>query len=158
MTHSGIFQVACSASDVFRLLASPERFAPLLPDYESMAMLDATHFSLRTVIAIGEISGHAQLAMELKQAAPECVVEYVGEGVIAGGRLKFGIRFEIAAQEPSTEVSWRGEVTLDGMLTMLAGHLLETMGRKNFEAMAERVQQQLIEGSAPGQPDPDFEI
>jgi hypothetical protein len=44
------------------------------------------------------------------------------------------------------------------MLTMLAGHLLETMGRKNFEAMAERVQQQLIEGSAPGQPDPDFEI
>ena len=158
MTHSGIFQVACSASDVFRLLASPERFAPLLPDYESMVMLDGTRFSLRTVIAIGEISGHANLAMELKQAAPHSLVEYGGEGVIAGGRLKFGICFQIAAKEPSTEVSWRGEVNLDGMLTMLAGRLLETMGRTNFEAIAERVQQQLMEGNTPVQPDPDFEI
>ena len=147
MTHSGSFSVPCSAGEVFRLLAAPERFAPLLPDYESMAMVDATHFTLRTVIAIGEIRGHANLNMELREAVPDSVVEYTGEGVIAGGKLRFGLRFDIAATELGSQVSWRGEVALEGMLAMLAGGLLETMGRGNFEAMAERIRQHFGDGS-----------
>ena len=149
MTHSGSISVSCQPDEVFRLLATPERFAPLLPDYESMAMVDGTHFTLRTVIALGEIRGHANLAMELREAVADSLVEYAGEGMIAGGRLRFGLSFDIASTETGTAIGWRGEVALDGMLAMLAGGLLETMGRKNFEAMAERIRQHFAD-AGPG--------
>jgi carbon monoxide dehydrogenase subunit G len=154
MTHSGSFTVPCTPGEAFRLLAVPERFAPLLPDYESMAMVDATHFTLRTVIALGEIRGHANLNMDLRQAEAERLVDYSGEGVIAGGKLRFGLRFDIESAGAGTAVGWRGEVALEGMLAMLAGGLLETMARTNFETMAERVREHLSGAGISHAPEP----
>jgi len=147
MTHSGSFTVPCTPGEAFRLLAVPERFAPLLPDFESMAMADATHFKLRIVIALGEIRGHANLNMELRQAVADRLVEYSGEGVIAGGKLRFGLRFDITEAATGSAIGWLGEVALEGMLAMLAGGLLESRGGKNFETMAGRVREHL---SSPG--------
>ena len=154
MTHSGSFTVPCTPGEAFRLLAVPERFAPLLPDFESMAMADATHFTLRTVIALGEIRGHANLNMELRQAVPNSMAEYAGEGVIAGGKLRFGLRFDITGAATGSSIRWLGEVALEGMLALLAGGLLETMGRKNFETMAERIREYLTTAGVGSSPEP----
>ncbi|HVO78727.1 MAG TPA: SRPBCC domain-containing protein [Candidatus Bathyarchaeia archaeon] len=143
MTHSGTFVVARKAEEVFALLATPERFAPLLPDFESMAMQDATHFTLRTVIAVGQIRGHANLAMELIESQPHSRTAYDGMGAIAGGQLSLAIRFQIVPEGELTEVYWQGEVTLQGPLAILAGNLVESMGRQNIELMALRLQQHL---------------
>jgi carbon monoxide dehydrogenase subunit G len=143
MIHAGVFQAQRTPDEVFDLLSSPERFAPLLPDYESIAMQDATHFTLRTVIAIGEIKGHANLAMELAQASRATRVEYRGAATIAGSQLTLAIHFQIAPQAEITEVSWQGEVKLEGTLAMMAGKLLETAGRQNFDRMGERLQSAL---------------
>ena len=139
MTHSGAFSVRRSVEEVFDLLSNPERFAPLMPDFESMTMQDATHFTMRTVIAIGEIKGHANLAMELLPASGKRV-GYAGSATIAGGPLRTAIDFQIKPQEEMTEVVWQGEVTLGGALATMAENLLESMGRRNFDRMAERLQ------------------
>ena len=44
-----------------------------------------------------------------------------------------------------TAVTWQGEFSLDGMLALMAGGLIEPMGRRNFEAMAERLQNALLQ-------------
>jgi uncharacterized protein len=139
MIHSGTFSVRRAVEEVFELLSNPQRFAPLMPDFESMTMQDATHFSLRTVIAIGEIKGHAKLAMELLRALRPAQVAYAGSAVIAGSPLRMAIDFQINPREEVTEVLWQGQVTLEGMLAMMAGNLLETMGRQNFDRMAENL-------------------
>src|SRR5271167_4457098 len=87
MTQSGSFSVLRTVEEVFDLLSNPERFAPLMPDFESMTMQDATHFTLRTAIAIGEIKGHANLAMELLTASEPERVKYSGTATIAGSPL-----------------------------------------------------------------------
>lgn len=81
MNHAGTFLTTRTADEVFDLLANPERFAPLLPDFESMAVQDTTHFTVRIVIAVGEINGHANLAMELREAVRPSTVRYAGQGV-----------------------------------------------------------------------------
>jgi carbon monoxide dehydrogenase subunit G len=145
MNHSGIFFTTRKPEDVFDLLADPQRFAPLLPFFESMALQDATHFSLQIAIAVGQINGHATLAMELGEVLRPSRLEYRGQGIVAGSQLNLILQFQIAPLADATEVSWQGQIALDGMLALMAGHLIEPMGRKNFELMAERLQSELHE-------------
>ncbi len=167
MIHSGAFSVRRTTEEVFELLSNPERFAPLMPDFESMVLEDATHFTLRTAIAIGEIKGHVNLAMELVQASRPTLVEYRGSATLASSPLRMGINFRINPQAEMTEVTWQGEVALQGMLALMAGNLLEKMGRQNFDRMAERLQFSLQDeqhaaderkGAAPVSEGVDFEI
>jgi len=143
MRHSGTFLTSHTPDEVFDLLANPELFAPLLPDYENMAMLDPTHFSLRVVIALGELNGHANLAMELAEAERPVVVGYRGEGIVAGSQLNLVLEFRISRTEASTEVGWQGEFYLNGGLALMVNSLIEPMGRKHFERMAERLREKL---------------
>lgn len=156
MTHYGTFLTDRSADEVFDLLAKPDRFAPLLPDFESMSVQDETHFTVRIVIAIGEISGHADLAMELREAIRPCEVKYTGQGTVAGSQLDVTLRFRIASSGGTTGVTWEGEFSLDGMLALMAGGLIDSMGRKNFQRMAEHVQDALqidtVTGEIPSKP------
>ena len=143
MNRSGTFLTPRTPNEVFDLLANPEQFAPLLPDFEGMAMLDPTHFSLRIAITLGEMSGHANLAMELVEAERPAIVRYRGQGIVAGSDLNLELRFQIASSGPATEVRWQGELSLDGGLAFVFGSLIEPMGRKHFERMAERLDEQL---------------
>lgn len=167
MTHSGSFSVARSPEEVFGLLSNPKWFAPAMPDFESMAIQDATHFTMRIVIAMGEIKGNANLAMELLQTSQANRIEYRGTTTIAGGPLRLAVSFQLDAQDNTTVVNWQGDVTLGGMLAMMAGTLLDTMGRQTFDRMAERLQLRLqpappaaIEDSVAMAPlsEPDFDI
>lgn len=167
MTHSGSFSVARSQEGVVALLSNPEWFAPAMPDFESMTLQDATHFTMRTVFAIGQIKGHADLAMELLPMSQENRVEYRGSATISGGQLRLAVNFQLGPRGEMTDVNWQGDVTLGGMLAMMAGTLLDTMGRENFDRMAERLQLRLqpqppatseeSAASAP-LPGPDFDI
>jgi len=141
--------VQCSTDSVYALLADPVRFAPLLPDYESMELHDPTHFTLRTVIAVGKMDGHANLQMEVSECNPLSSVRYRGEGVVAGSKIVFGIGFRLSAAGDMTKVLWEGEVSVGGMLAFLAGDLIETKGRADFERMAGRVRERLSGNMAP---------
>ena len=154
MTHSGSFSTQRPAEEVFELLANPERFAPLMPDFESMAMADATHFTLRTVIQVGPMNGHANLAMELRDAVRPLHVGYYGEATIAGGPLRLNLEFTLTPVGSVTEIGWRGEISLGGSLAFMAGNLVETMSQQNFERMAERLQQSLGNVSMRSQEEP----
>jgi carbon monoxide dehydrogenase subunit G len=145
MNHSGTFLTTRSAEEVFDLVADPQRFATLLPDFESISIQDATHFSMRIVIAVGQIKGHANLAMERRETLRPSHLEYRGQGIVAGSELTFAMQFQLAPAETATEVSWQGEVSINGKLAFMAGSLIESMGRRNFESMAEQLQNRLQE-------------
>ncbi len=96
MIHSGTFSARRDLTDVYGLLANPERFAPFLPDLEGLTLQDATHFTARIAIAIGKINGHLDLAMELCEAVPVGLVRYQGAGSVAGSALTFAMKFELS--------------------------------------------------------------
>jgi len=147
MTHSGTFTVSRTADEVYDVLADPQRFAPLLPDYEGVELHDATHFRLRTVLAIGKINGHANLEMTLYDCVVAGQVKYRGEGVIAGSNITFGMEFVLTPTAGLTEVRWVGEVSVEGMLALMAREIIENKGRADFERMAQRLQQRLADES-----------
>lgn len=145
MIHSGTFTSSKPVEEVFAFLANPELFAPMMPDFESMTMQDATHFLLRIVIQAGPITGHANLNMESQTSAPSGPVVYDGQAIIAGSPLRLRLEFVLDRAEATTMVNWRGEVALGGSLALLAGGLLESTGRNNFERMAQKLHDHLGE-------------
>lgn len=148
MNHSGTFLTNRTAEEVFDLVADPQRFARLLPDFESLSAQDATHFTLRLKIVVGQISGHANLAMELVAADRPSHVGYHGQGVVAGSQLIFAMQFQLRCEGAGTQVIWQGQVSVDGMLAMMGGSMIDSMGRRNFEATIERLQDELISNNA----------
>jgi carbon monoxide dehydrogenase subunit G len=155
MNHSGTFFATASADRAFNVLANPEHFAPQFPDFESMVIQDETHFAIRIAITVGQISGHVNLAMELAEAERPAIVAYRGQGMVAGSSLTFAMQFRISPIEDTSEVNWRGEIAVDGMLALMAGGMIEEMGRRNLELMAERLQNRLREDVSVGR---DFPI
>jgi carbon monoxide dehydrogenase subunit G len=133
-----------------------------MPDYESMAQQDATHFTMRTVFAIGRMNGHVNLSMELSEACRPRQVGYRGQGIIAGSTLYFELGFRISPVNGVTAIQWSGEVRLNGPLALMAGDLLDTMSRQSFERMADSLKRTLENLAPPASAaqitPPDFDI
>jgi len=62
---------------------------------------------------------------------------------VAGSELSLGLQFRMTFAEPSTEVNWEGEFSLQGGIAFMVASLIDPMGREHFERMAERLRETL---------------
>lgn len=140
----GEFEVKRSAEEVYDFLTDPNRFAPLLPDFQSVAVQDAAHFSVKVNVGISYIKGTADVKMELAQAERPTSARYKGQGSMAGGNVSITAGFHLAQVNSGTKVAWQGEAQVFGRLTSVAGGLLEPLGRKNVQKLIDGLQAALV--------------
>jgi len=136
----GEFEVKRSRDEVFDFLTDPNRFAPLLPDFQSMAMQDATHFTVKVNVGVSYIKGVADVKMELTEADRPNRALYKGQGSVAGGNVSITAGFDLAATDSGTKVTWQGESQIFGRLASVAGGLLEPLGKKNVQKLIDGLQ------------------
>jgi uncharacterized protein len=131
----GEFEVPRKPDEVYDFLTNPERFGPLLPDFQGMTMQDATHFTVKVNVGISYIKGTADVKMELAQAQRPQRAQYKGQGSVAGGNVSLLAGFDLAPAGAGTKVAWQGEAQIFGRLASVAGGLLEPLGRKNVQKL-----------------------
>ncbi len=136
----GDFQVARSAEEVYDFLTDPNKFAPLLPDFQSMEIQDARHFAVRVNVGISYIKGTANVKMELAEANRPSRAQYKGQGSVAGGNVSLTAGFDLVPAAGGTKVAWQGEAQIFGRLTSVAGGLLEPLGKKNVQKLIDGLQ------------------
>lgn len=136
----GEFEVKRKPEDVYDFLTDPNKFAPLLPDFQSMSVQDATHFGVKVNVGISYIKGTADVKMELAQADRPKRAQYKGQGSVAGGNVSFTAGFDLSAVDGGTEVAWQGEAQIFGRLASVAGGLLEPLGKKNVQKLIDGLQ------------------
>ena len=137
---SGEFQVKRTPEEVYDFLTDPNKFAPLLPDYQGMSVQDATHFTVKVNVGISYIKGTADVKMELTQAERPNRAQYKGQGSVAGGNVSLVAGFDLSAVESGTKVAWQGEAQIFGRLTSVAGGLLEPLGKKQVQKLIDGLQ------------------
>src|SRR5260370_15168677 len=81
----GNFEVARPPEEVYDFLTDPTKFAPLLPDFQSMDILDERHFAVKVNVGISYIKGTANVKMELAEANRPSRAQYKAHGSVAGG-------------------------------------------------------------------------
>jgi len=136
----GEFEVKRKPEDVYDFLTDPNKFAPLLPDFQSISVQDATHFAVKVNVGISYIKGTADVKMELAQADRPRRAQYKGQGSVAGGNVSFTAGFDLSAINGGTRVAWQGEAQIFGRLASVAGGLLEPLGKKNVQKLIDGLQ------------------
>ena len=68
ITFQGEFHVAQKPEEAYDFLTDPNKFGPLLPDFEGMSVEDATHFTVKAKVGISHIRGTAEVKMHLAEA------------------------------------------------------------------------------------------
>jgi uncharacterized protein len=137
---SGEFEVKRTPEQVYDFLTDPQKFAPLLPDYQSMSVQDATHFNVKVNVGISYIKGAADVKMELTAADRPKRAQYKGQGSVAGGNVSLIAGFDLLPVGDSTKVAWQGEAQVFGRLMSVAGGLLEPLGKKNIQKLIDGLQ------------------
>jgi carbon monoxide dehydrogenase subunit G len=140
---SGEFTTPRSPDEVFDFLSDPNQFGPLLPDFQSMSMQDATHFTVKVKVGVGNIRGSAELKMELIEAVKPLRAQYKGQGSAVGSQVTVSAGFDLTPVSEGTKVIWKGETSIFGKLASMAGGMLEPLGRKNIQKLIDGLQNAL---------------
>ena|ERR1700686_4394251 len=132
---SGEFEVKKKPEEVYDFLTDPNRFAPLLPDFQGLSVQDAKHFTVKLNVGISYIKGNADVKMELAEADRPRRAQYKGQGAVAGGNVTIVAGFDLSGTALGTKVNWQGESQIFGRLASIAGGLLEPLGKKQVQKL-----------------------
>jgi len=136
----GEFRVSKKRTEVYDFLSDPKRFAPLLPDFESMTQLDERRSTVNLKVGISHIRGTASILLELAEAERPRHAVYQGKGSLAGSSVHLTAGFDLEDDGNGTHVIWKGEAQLFGRLISVAGGLLEPLARKNVQKLIDALQ------------------
>jgi len=134
ISFNGEFDAQRNPDEVFDFLSDPQKFGALFPDFESMTSQDATHFIIKLRVSVGNLSGSAELAMELAEATRPQRALYKGTGSAVGSQIGMRAGFDLSPQPEGTRVAWQGEASIAGKLASL-GPMLEPVVKKNLEKL-----------------------
>jgi carbon monoxide dehydrogenase subunit G len=163
---SGEFEVKKRPEEVYDFLTDPSKFAPLLPEFQGVAVKDPTHFTVKVNVGVSYIKGTADLKMELAEGERPLRAQYKGEGAVAGGNVSLVASFDLARRlapnvvpavplnnppnraaptdappnHDGTKVNWQGEAQIFGRLASVAGGLLEPLGKKQIQKLIDALQ------------------
>jgi carbon monoxide dehydrogenase subunit G len=136
----GEFDVQRTPEEVYDFLTDPQKFGPLLPDFQGMSMQDPTHFTVKVAVGVSYIRGSAEVKMHLAEADRPTRAKYSGQGSIPGGSTNLVAGFDLAPVDGGTRVKWSGEAQVLGRLASVAGGMLEPLGKKNVQKLINGLQ------------------
>jgi carbon monoxide dehydrogenase subunit G len=137
---AGEFEVKKKPEEVYDFLTDPNKFAPLLPEFQSIKLQDPKHFTVKVNVGISYIKGAADVRMELTEGQRPQRAQYKGQGSMAGGNVTVIAGFDLAPVNSGTKVNWQGEAQIFGRLTSVAGGLLEPLGKKQVQKLIDGLQ------------------
>ena len=143
----GEFEVQRSPEEVYDFLTDPHRFAPLLPDFQGISVVDGTHFTVKLDVGISYIKGTADVRMELAESERGKRAQYRGQGSLPGGNLSIMAGFDLAPLNGGTKIRWQGESQVFGRLASLAGGLLEPLAKKNVQKLIDGLRAALAQAA-----------
>jgi uncharacterized protein len=145
----GEFEVKRSPEEVYDFLTDPNRFAPLLPDFQGVSVQDAENFTVKVNVGISYIKGVADVKMHLAESQRPQRAQYKGQGSVAGGNVNMVAGFDLMPAGNGTKVAWQGEAQIFGRLTSVAGGLLEPLGKKQLQKLIDGLRAALDDPANP---------
>ena len=141
---AGDFTVKKTPEEVYGFLVDPNRFCPLLPDFQSIEVVDPKNFLVKLSVGISHIRGTAAVKMTLVEAQCPRRAAYEGRGEVPGGSTTIRAQFQIEEMpDGQTKVKWSGQSSVLGRIISLAGGLLEPLGKKNVQKLIDGLQKAL---------------
>ncbi len=140
IAFGGEFTVPRKLEEVYDFLTDPNKFCPLLPDFQGMSIDDDGYFTVKLKVGISHIRGTAAVKLRLAEAKRPQRAVFQGKGSVAGGTVDLTAVFDLAEAGEGTRVAWKGEAQIFGRLISVAGGLLEPLAKKNVQRLIDGLQ------------------
>jgi uncharacterized protein len=141
---AGDFTVNKAPEEVYSFLVDPNRFCPLLPDFQGMEVVDSRNFLVKLSVGISHIRGTAVVKMTLVEQQRPRQAAYEGKGEVPGGSATVRAQFQLEELPGGqTKVKWAGQSSVLGRVISLAGGLLEPLGKKNVQKLIDGLEKAL---------------
>ncbi len=140
IAFGGEFTVPRKPEEVYDFLTDPNKFCPLLPDFQGMSIDDDGYFTVKLKVGISHIRGTAAVKLRLAEAKRPQRAVFQGKGSVAGGTVDLTATFDLAEAGEGTRVAWKGEAQIFGRLISVAGGLLEPLAKKNVQRLIDGLQ------------------
>lgn len=140
---AGAFEVQRTPEEVYDFLTDPNKFAPLLPEFQGVSVEDPEHFTIKVNVGVSYIKGVADVRLHLAESQRPTRAQYKGQGSVAGGNVSMVAAFDLTVSGEGTKVTWQGEAQVFGRLTSVAGGMLEPLGRKQVQKLIDGLQSAL---------------
>ncbi len=137
----GEFTVATPCEDAYAVLSETQKFAPLLPSYQSHELKEDGSAVVRIKVGVGKIRGTAKVNLTLEDSEAPIRARYVGKGTVMGGVFNLVATFELEdIGQGETHVKWHGELIMFGKLVSLAGGMIKPIAKRDIGRMIEAIQ------------------
>jgi carbon monoxide dehydrogenase subunit G len=140
IAFGGEFQVERGQEEVYDFLTDPNRFGPLLPDFQGLDVQDEKTFTVKTKVGISHIRGTAAVKLQLAETERPRHALYRGKGTVAGGNVDLTAGFDLEEASGGTRVRWKGEAQIFGRVISVAGGLLKPLAKKNVQKLIDGLQ------------------
>ena len=140
IVFGGEFTVPRKQEEVYDFLTDPNKFCPLLPDFQGMSVDDDGYFTVKMKVGISHIRGTAEVKLHLAEAKRPQRAVFQGKGSLVGGSMNRTATFYLAEAGEGTRVAWKGEAQIFGRLISVAGGLLEPLAKKNVQKLIDGLQ------------------
>lgn len=138
------FLVKKTVEDVYGFLVDPNRFCPLLPEYQGMEIQDPKNFLVKVKVGISHIRGTAAVKLSLVEEEHPRRAAYEGKGDVPGGSATLRAGFILEdGPDGQTKVVWSGQANVVGRIASLAGGMLEPLAKKNIQKVIDGLQKAL---------------
>jgi carbon monoxide dehydrogenase subunit G len=141
---NGEFTVTTPREDAYAVLSETQKFAPLLPTYQSHELKEDGSADVKIKVGVGKIRGTAKVNLKLEESEAPIRAKYVGKGAVMGSVFNIVAEFELEdAGQGETRVKWQGELIMFGKLVSLAGGMIKPIAKKDIARLIEAVRASL---------------
>lgn len=131
MNFKGSVAIAAPRQQVWDFLMDPRNVAPCGPGFESIEVLDETHYRVVAKVGIGYISARFTVSLTLAEADPIERAVLSASGQAPGSAVDGTAEMRLSGPpEGPTTMDWSAEVRIAGKLASVGARLIEGTANK----------------------------
>lgn len=145
MKIQGSHRLPASPTQVWDLLNDPERLAKCLPGCEKLEPVGPDKYRVVVKFAIAAIGGSFAGTVELADKVPPRSLSIRSESKGAPGFVRGQGLIELSPAGGQTELSYRAEAQVGGVIAAVGQRMLEAAARKVIQQFFEAATSQLVQ-------------
>jgi len=127
MHLEGSYVLNANRADVWNLISNPEKIARCLPGLQQLEIKDSKTFVVTVKVSISFVKGNFKFTFTLIDQIPPSHSRFQASGRGAGVSVNLNTSMDLSEPQPgSTELSWKTDVELGGLLGELSPSLLQS--------------------------------
>jgi uncharacterized protein len=139
---SGTRHFEAPTERIFRALTDPHEFSELIPGLQRLEVQSEDEWIAVVKPPFGP-GLNLKLDLHVTERRPFEHARLIAWGKTFGARISIETKFDLSPNAEGTDMSWRAEVGLAGLLGGFGGKALEPAARHQAERTLDRLQQQV---------------